>query len=197
MMQYIEHALYFAQDYYVLSAILGFAAAFIESFIPALPLLAIVGINAAIDGFVIGFLITWLGSCVGTITVYTLLRHFFSNHWLEKKRRESPKVDQLVRKIEKNEFKALFLFYAIPVLPSSLFTIAAAICEIEFKEFVPPMMFGKFLMLFVGAFVGSDIQDFIHSPMKIVVVIVMTIVSYFVAKKVKKEMELHEDVLKR
>ena len=54
-MQYIEHILYWAGDNVVLSLVLGYLAACIESFIPALPIMAIAAINAAINGLVGGF----------------------------------------------------------------------------------------------------------------------------------------------
>ena len=69
-MQYIEHILYWAGDNIVLSLVLGYLAACIESFIPALPIMAIAAINAAINGLVGGFLVSWLGSCTGAIIVF-------------------------------------------------------------------------------------------------------------------------------
>lgn len=195
MMQYIEHILYLAKDYWMLSIILGFMAAFIESFLPALPLMAIAAINAAINGFIVGFITSWLGSCVGTIAVFYVIKRifdteFFQKHWVLKMR---DKLDGMIKKVQSSEFKALFVFYAIPVLPSSLLTLASAICEIEYKVFIPPMMFGKFLMMFWVSYVGSDITGFLKNPVKIAVVIGMTVASYVIANKMKKDMETHED----
>ena len=195
MMQYIEHILYLAKDYWMLSIILGFMAAFIESFLPALPLMAIAAINAAINGFIVGFITSWLGSCVGTIAVFYVIKRifdteFFQKHWVLKMK---DKLDGMIKKVQSSEFKALFVFYAIPVLPSSLLTLASAICEIEYKVFIPPMMFGKFLMMFWVSYVGSDITGFLKNPVKIAVVIGMTVASYVIANKMKDDMETHED----
>lgn len=195
MMQYIEHILYLAKDYWLLSITLGFLAAFIESFIPALPLMAIAAINAAINGFIVGFITSWLGSCVGTIAVFFVIKkvfdtEFFQKHWLLKAK---DKLDGMIKKVQNSEFKALFVFYAIPVLPSSLLTLASAMCEIEYKVFIPPMMFGKFLMMFWVSYVGSDITGFLKNPLKIAVVLAMTVGSYIIANKMKKDMETHED----
>lgn len=194
-MQYIEQVLYLAKDYWLLSIILGFLAAFIESFIPAIPLMAIAAINAAINGFIVGFLTSWLGSCMGTVAVFCIIKKifntdFFKKHWLIKLK---DKLDAMVRKVKKSEFKALFIFYAIPVLPSSLLTLASAICEIEYKVFIPPMIFGKFLMMFCVSYIGSDLRGLIKNPIKIAVVVFMGLVSYIIANKMKKDMEVHED----
>lgn len=195
MMQYIEHILYLAKDYWLLSVSLGFIASFLESFVPALPLMAIAAVNAAINGFIVGFLTSWLGSCVGTIAVFYIIKrifntNFFQRHFVSKIRE---KLEEMIKKVKKSEFKALFVFYAIPVLPSSLLTLASAVCEIEYKVFIPPMMFGKFLMMFWVSYVGSDIKGFIRNPLKIAVVLLITIGSYIVANKMKKDMETHED----
>ncbi|MEG0249823.1 MAG: VTT domain-containing protein [Peptostreptococcus sp.] len=195
MMQSIEHILYLAQDYWILSVALGFFAAFIESFIPALPLMAIAAVNAAINGFIIGFTTSWLGSCAGTITVFYIIRkildtEFFQRIWMQ---RLKDKLDVIISKVNRSEFKALFVFYAIPVLPSSLLTLASAICDIKYKVFIPPMMFGKFLMMFLVSYVGSDIKGFLHSPFKILVVVAISVLSYFIANKMKDDMETHED----
>ena len=66
-------------------------------------------------------------------------------------------------------------------------------CEIEYKVFIPPMMFGKFLMMFWVSYVGSDITGFLKNPLKIAVVLAMTVGSYIIANKMKKDMETHED----
>ena len=44
-MEHIQNLLYIAQDNLILSIIAGFFSAFIESFIPALPLVAIVSLQ--------------------------------------------------------------------------------------------------------------------------------------------------------
>ncbi len=191
MMQYIEHILYFARDFWILSIVLGFLAAYIESFIPALPLMAIAAVNAAINGFVVGFIVSWLGSCAGTISVFIIAKKLMGTKFFEKHR--SDKLTEMVEKVKKMEFKAIFIFYTIPVIPSSLITLASSYCKIDYKEFIPPMMSGKFLMMFLVSYIGSDVIGFFKSPIKIAVVLITSVVAYFLATKVKKDLELRED----
>lgn len=186
-MQYIEHILYWAGDNIVLSLVLGYLAACIESFIPALPIMAIAAINAAINGLVGGFLVSWLGSCTGAIIVFLLVKKLAHKEFLLKRRTQ--KVENIINKIERSQFMVIFLFYTLPVLPSSLMTIAAGFCDIKVKDFVPPLMFGKFLMMFLASYIGSDFVGFIQSPLKILVVTMIVVGSYLLANKMKKDMD--------
>lgn len=186
-MQYIEQFLYWAGDYFILSMFFGFLAAYIESFIPALPIMAIAAVNAAINGLVPGFLVSWLGTCAGVISVFLLVKKLVHLDFFQK--RKTKKVENIIYKIQKSQFMVIFLFYTIPVLPSSMMTIAAAFCDINLKDFVVPMLFGKFLMMFMASYIGSDIEGFIHSPLKICVVSIIVIVSYWMANRMKKDID--------
>ncbi|WP_242961485.1 TVP38/TMEM64 family protein [Peptostreptococcus faecalis] len=190
-MQYIEQILYLSKDYWILSIVLSFFAAYIESFFPALPLLAIATVSAAVNGFVVGFIASWLGTCAGTASLYFIVKKFMNHRFFKKIRTE--KLEEVMIKMKKTEFKALFVFYAIPVMPSFLVTIASAMCGVNYKEFITSMIFGKFFMMFLISYVGSDISGFIRSPIKIAIVIIIALASYLIANKMKKDIETHEE----
>ena len=54
-MEYIQDLFRLAQDYWILTMVVGLFSTFIESFLPILPLIAIVTVNAAIFGMGMGF----------------------------------------------------------------------------------------------------------------------------------------------
>ena len=72
-MEYIQALQNLVQDYWVLSLCVGFFSTFIESFIPMLPLVALITANAALFGMLKGFLISWLGSVMGTICLFLII----------------------------------------------------------------------------------------------------------------------------
>ena len=84
-MQYLQALQNLVQDYLLLSICVGFFSSFIESFIPMLPLVAIVTANAALFGMVKGFLISWLGSVTGTICLFLLVSKIGENSKLLEK----------------------------------------------------------------------------------------------------------------
>ena len=50
-MEYIQNLYYMVQDYWILTMLIGLMSCFVESFIPALPLIGIVTGNAMFFGF--------------------------------------------------------------------------------------------------------------------------------------------------
>ncbi|WAW13999.1 TVP38/TMEM64 family protein [Peptostreptococcus equinus] len=187
LLNIMHQIMIFAQDNVLLSALAGFFLAFMESFIPILPLMAIVAANGALNGFWIGFIVSLLGSACGTFIVFYLFKHIFKNKKFNKNNNQ--KVQAIMEKINKAEFTVIFLFYAISILPASLTTIAAAYCKFDYKDFLPPMFFGKLLMMSMYAYVGSDYKDFFTNPYKLVIGTLITIVIYFIGSKVNKSID--------
>ena len=63
----VEHILYSVAQYKILSAFIAFLLTAVESFIPVLPLVAIILANSIIFGMWLGFFISWAGSCIAAI----------------------------------------------------------------------------------------------------------------------------------
>ena len=73
-MEYIQNLYYMVQDYWILTMLIGLMSCFVESFIPALPLIGIVTGNAMFFGFLNGMILSWIGSGLGTILLFLLLK---------------------------------------------------------------------------------------------------------------------------
>ena len=56
-MEFIQSIYNIVNDYWILSIAVGLISAFVESFLPILPLVAIVTANAALFGMIPGFVI--------------------------------------------------------------------------------------------------------------------------------------------
>ncbi|WP_052356715.1 hypothetical protein [Faecalimicrobium dakarense] len=72
----MEQILYSLSDYKVLAIIAGFIIISVETFIPVLPLVAIVVANVFILGMWLGFFVSWVGSSVASILLYFLASKF-------------------------------------------------------------------------------------------------------------------------
>lgn len=190
ILQNVDKLLYMAQDNMVLSIISGFFLAYIESFIPMIPILVIGAANGAINGLFLGFAITWLGSCAGAFSVFLILKHLMNRSFFTRLMDKNNKFNKMIAKVKKSDFKFLLLFYTLPFLPSSLTTLAAAYCKIDVKRFLPPMVAGKFMMLFTISYLGSDYHKFVKNPSKLVVTLLVFILVYLIGKKVESKMDL-------
>ena len=80
----MEQIIYSLQEYKFLVAIVGFVIIIIETFIPALPLVAIVGANAFVLGIWVGFFISWVGSSIGSIALFFLCNKFAESTFIRK-----------------------------------------------------------------------------------------------------------------
>ncbi|WP_300276046.1 TVP38/TMEM64 family protein [Peptacetobacter sp.] len=192
-MEYIQNLLYIAQDNIFLSIAAGLFSAFIESFLPALPLVAIVSANAAILGMIKGLIISWIGSGLGTTGLFLIVSKFRNIKilkWLLK----NNKVDSIIDWVDKKGFSILFLAYACPFMPSCRATLASALCgKKKLIDFIPPMLSGKFVMFVIISYISEDIIGFIHNPIKIALFLGLTLISWIIGKRFNKKLEMHEE----
>lgn len=191
-MEYIQELFRLAQDYWILTMIVGLFSTFIESFFPILPLIAIVTANAAIFGMGVGLLISWIGSSLGTAALFLLISKHNDNKLFNKLRNK--KTHKAIAWLEKQGFKLLFIAYSCPFAPGCLITIASAFCKKSITSFLPAMMSGKFVMFLVVSYIGSDIKDFIINPVKIGIFVLLVLLSWKMGNRFNLKLE-HYDKL--
>lgn len=155
-------------------------AAFIESVIPMLPLTLITLINihsaqqglmglfdpmlATWLGWVVGFIISWIGTSLGASVVFIfhryVLGHFYG--WLKWKFTRK-RYEPLHRQSEdfENGIIPLFAISIIPYSPSSIINFTYAFSKISTKSFILTTLIAKFFMMFlVSIFANVLIQAF-------------------------------------
>lgn len=191
-MEYIQALQNLVQDYWVLSLCVGFFSTFIESFIPMLPLVAIVTANAALFGMLKGFLISWLGSVIGTICLFLVVLKIGENSKIFEKIKNE-KVQKAILWIDKKGFKLLFIAYACPFLPACVITIASAISKRQKTTFMSAVLSGKFIMFLVISYIGQDIYGFITSPAKIIGFCALVFLAWKLGNKLNKDLDYIEE----
>lgn len=189
-MNHIQALLDLSKYYWSLAMIVGLLSCFIESFLPILPLVAIVGANAMIFGLCGGFIISWIGSGLGTLALFLLIRKYNDNKLFKKIKNK--KVEKAILWMNRQGFKLLFIEYSCPFVPSFLVTITSAFCKREVSEFLPAMLAGKFVMFLVICYPASDLGGFLRSPMKIALFIILVFLSWKIGSKVNKDLEQHK-----
>ena len=190
-MEYIQALFKLAQDYWFLSMIVGLFSTFIESFIPVLPLVAIVTINAALFGMGMGLVISWIGSSFGTIAVFLIVSKFNNSKFINKYKND--KVLKIIECVKSKGFKLLFIVYCCPFIPTCLVTVASAICKCEFKYFITAMLSGKFVMFMIISYIGRDINGFITNPIKILLFLIIVFIAWKISNKVNLSLENYEE----
>lgn len=186
-MGFIQNIYNVVNDYWLLSIIVGFTSAFIESFLPILPLVAIVTANAALFGMYPGLIISWIGSTSGTICLFLLVKKIGNNKFI--KILKNDKVEKAIDWIEEKGFKLLFLAYACPFLPACIITISQGLSKRRTTDFISAVVAGKLVMFFIVSYIGNDIIAFITNPLKVVTLILITFLAWKIGKKLNKDLD--------
>ncbi|MFD1957434.1 TVP38/TMEM64 family protein [Paenibacillus thailandensis] len=171
----------FVEQYRSLGPLPGMLLTFLKSFVPPLPTIVIVGVNAAIYGLWAGFLYSWLGMIAGCITTFLLFRrlaeHPFARKWASK-----PKVSKAIRWVRRSGFSYVFLLSLFPVGPFVIINIAAALARMPFRSFLIAILFGKAVMVLSISIIGHDAERFYRQPLELLYVVLFVAVSYVVSK---------------
>ncbi|WP_316245498.1 TVP38/TMEM64 family protein [Gorillibacterium timonense] len=158
----------------------GIALPFLKSFIPPLPTVVLVTVNAAVYGLWLGVLYSWLGLVSGCLVTFLLVkllsRHRFIERW-----RQKPRVQKSLRWIRRNEFSYVFLLSLFPVGPFVVINIAAGISGMRLKTFALALALGKALMVFMVSYIGRDIGD----PVRLLVLALVVAVSIILVRKLE------------
>ena len=84
----------------------GILLIILESIIPALPLGVFIAFNMMAFGGVVGFIISWIATCLGCFLSYFVFAKYFSNFFLRKTSKRE-KLNRLMQKIKNINFSKL------------------------------------------------------------------------------------------
>ncbi|XID91257.1 TVP38/TMEM64 family protein [Paenibacillaceae bacterium WGS1546] len=162
----------------------GIALTFLKSFVPPLPTILIVGVNAAVYGLWLGFLYSWIGIVAGCLTTFVVVRKIAGHPYFEKMARK-PNVRKSLTWIRRNAFSYVFLLSMFPVGPFVLINVAAAIARMRLRSFFIAIVFGKAIMVLSVSIIGHDFTRFIDRPFELFYVALFIGISLWVSKKIE------------
>ena len=157
----------------------------IESIIPPLPLVAIVLVNVAAHGIFLGFLYSWVGTCVGCTIVFLAFRHFFRDRFMRFSDRH-PKVLKARKWVEQTNAATLYMVALFPLTPSAFENFAFGVSEFSRKKYLITLYGAKLIMISLLAIVGQSAVSAIQNPWFILISIGILVVTYILSKKITK-----------
>lgn len=180
----LENIMDLIQEYRSFGPLPGIMLPMIEAFLPFLPLVLFVMANASAFGLWLGFLYSWLGSCIGALILFLLIRKygqkrvfsFLSKH---------PKVRKLMDWVDRHGFGPLFLLLCFPFTPSVIVNIVAALSKISIYQYMLAVAIGKMVMIFTLSFVGYDLHSLITQPYRTAVVFLVIFILWYVGKRIE------------
>ncbi len=171
-----------------LGIFVGLLLVFIESFLPFLPLIAIVILNTNAYGFLIGFLMSYLGSVIGSYSVFLIVRNFLKRPTTAYINRHRTLV-KMRRFVDTRGFSFLFILLSLPFTPSSVVNLIAGISNISKRVYLYILIGSKFIMILSISVVGYDVTAFFTSPTRLLISVIFLIVLYVLSKFYEKYLE--------
>ncbi|SFG01200.1 Uncharacterized membrane protein YdjX, TVP38/TMEM64 family, SNARE-associated domain [Halobacillus alkaliphilus] len=166
----------------------GILLPLLEAFLPILPLVAFVLANSVVYGLFKGFLYSWIGSVVGALCVFLIIRRLGRKRFLRFITRHE-KVKKVMTWVEEHGFGPLFLLMCFPFSPSSIINVVSGLSNVSRQQFMLAAILGKSVMIFTIAYVGSSIASFAQNPMKSVIVGICILLFWTAGKYIEKRIQ--------
>ncbi len=179
-----EQLVDFLERFRALGPMPGILLTFLKSFIPPLPTMVIVGVNAAVYGMWLGALLSWLGLVGGCIVTFLIVRYAASVSFMERWSRK-PKVQKGMRWIRRNAFSYVFVLSMFPVGPFVVVNMAAGFARMKLASFALAIGLGKAVMVLAVSYIGHDLERYVRDPVQLLYVALFLIVSIAVSKAVE------------
>ncbi|MGB7594836.1 MAG: VTT domain-containing protein [Erysipelotrichaceae bacterium] len=192
-MQYLEPEFWFsiAEAFKGLGPLAPIFLAFIESVIPALPLLVIITFNTSVYGPVLGFVYSWIGTTLGAIIMFSFYRFVF-RRFLLKAFGHYPKVQKAMQWVSKQPASTLFIITAIPFTPSSAINLAYGLSDFSKRDFIKTTILAKLIMVLSMTLFGTTFKKAFDNPFYILVAVALLILLMYIANVIKKRNHLDE-----
>lgn len=166
----------------------GAGLAMIEAFFPPLPLIVFVTVNVMAFGFWKGYFYSWIGSCLGSILVFLIIKRFgrkkFQSYISKNKR-----LYNIFSWIKERGFVLIFMLLTFPFTPSIVVCGLAALAGTSTKEYLGALLLGKLIMIFSLSFIGANIKSFFTQPLKSALLIALTLSISFIGKYILQKIE--------
>ena len=155
--------------------------AMVESFFPPLPLIAIVALNVAAHGGLLGFVYSWAGVMLGGTVMFLLWRRVVKRFFWKFARR-SAKLQKAEQWVSRFDTASLFMLSLLPFTPSSFMHFAFGISDFDEKRYLVTMLLGKGVMVAMMALFGQSLVSAMKNPFYLVLAIAIWAGMYFASR---------------
>ena len=163
--------------------------AMVESFFPPLPLIAIVALNVAAHGGLLGFLYSWAGVALGGSIMFLFWRRLVKRYFWKVASRW-PRLEKAQRWVSRFDTSSLFLLALLPFTPSSFMHLAFGISDFDEKRYLVTMLLGKGVMVAMMSVFGQSLVSSLKNPVYLLLSIALWGGMYWVSKKFCKRHDL-------
>lgn len=119
---------------------------FFETLVPIVPLFLMLSFNILSYGYIVGFIFTYIGTSLATISIFVFLR-FVSSNRSTGDRKVNPKVKRYLTWIENTHPALHILAMMIPLSPAYLINYSMGLSNISFSKYLFVTLVSRFIML--------------------------------------------------
>ena len=145
--------------------------------ISGLPTVVFSGANGLIFGFWGGVAVSWVAEILGAVIAFLLFRATLykkSKRYIQKYK----KLQFLDRMTTAESFRALVIARLIPLSPSGLINIAAAMSPMSFRNFFIATALGKLPSVIAEVYIGRDFFSFQDNKTRVVFWLLLAVGAY-------------------
>ena len=162
----------------------------IESMVPVLPLFVFITLNFLAFGNILGFIISWVFTCIGCFISFLLFRCKVQT-WLFKRIKKKGIISEYTIDVITNlKFEQLTTIIAIPFTPAFLVNIAAGLSKMSYKKFLGALLIGKIFLVYFWGFVGVSLIESIKNPIYLVRVGILLAIAYALSIIISKKFKI-------
>ncbi|MBQ3469170.1 MAG: TVP38/TMEM64 family protein [Bacilli bacterium] len=162
----------------------------LESIIPVLPLGVFIAMNINAYGFILGFVISWLTTCLGCFLSYTLFRFIGTKLLKLLSKKDLKRIKKGTKRIRNLEFSNLVLLIALPFTPAFLINIIAGLSNVPRKKFMAAILLGKLFIVYFWGFIGKSFIESMSDVRILISIVVILVIAYIFSKIVAKKFDL-------
>lgn len=162
----------------------------IESMVPILPLFVFITLNFLAFGNILGFIISWIFTCIGCFISFLLFRCKVQTWLFKRIKKEGLISEKTIDIITNLKFEQLTTIIAVPFTPAFLVNIAAGLSKMSYKKFLGALLIGKIFLVYFWGFVGVSLIESIKNPIYLVRVGILLAIAYVISKIVSKKFKI-------
>jgi uncharacterized membrane protein YdjX (TVP38/TMEM64 family) len=183
-------------DNYINELILnsGYLAPFIasllilmEPFFPILPFVVFLTINILFFGYVWGFTISYILTCLASYLFFRLFRYRFKKTFDKKfMKKHHARIKKGMNVVSDIKLEGLVILIAIPFTPTFFVNIIAGLSSISEKRYIMGLLLGKIFSVYFWAFVGKSVLESLTNPYNLLVLGAMVMLAFIISKLIGK-----------
>ncbi len=163
----------------------------LEGIFAFLPLVVFVTINILTLGPVLGGILSWILTTIGSFLAFYLCRKGFSKYF-QRFIGGKEKMSKAMNFIDNLKFKQLVLIIAIPFAPSFFINVGAGLSKIPLKKYLYALLIAKiFVIIFLG-YIGCNLVECLTNPVMFIKVVLLVVGAYVFAQIINKKFDLDE-----